>query len=113
MEPGVSPLGEDLLGLVLVGALRPDPFVLLEFDLEIGGRDSHQLLTRAHQVHLDSAVFRVPQRPMREGVQVERATQLVVDPPEQVAVERGGHLQGIVVGQLQCAWRLDQIRPDQ
>src|SRR5687768_7220667 len=43
-ESGATPVGEDLIRLVLVRALRPDPFVLLELDLEIGLANSHQLL---------------------------------------------------------------------
>ena len=53
---------------------------------------------RADQVHLDRGCScGVPERAMREALEVECATKLVIDPPQQVAVERRGHLQRIVV----------------
>ena len=50
---------------------------------------------------------------MDEPVQLERAPELVVDPPQHVAVERGGHLQGIVIREQQVACRFGEVGPEQ
>ena len=78
-------------------------------DGDAGRRDRHRLRGPAHQVHLDALFVAVPGSAMRERVQIERAAKLAIDPDEQVLVERGGHAEWIVIGQLQLRFRLDEI----
>ena len=52
-------------------------------------------------MHLDPRCRRVPDGAVRELVHVEVAVQLAIDPHEQVAIERRGHAERIVVGQQQ------------
>src|SRR3546814_12118388 len=53
---------------------------------------------QALQVHLDTALCRVPDRAVDKAVQVEVAPEFAVDAAEQVFVERRRHAQGVVVG---------------
>ena len=55
----------------------------------------------------------VPDGAVLEGVEIEVAAELAVDPHEQVLVERRGHAERIVVGEQQLALRLDEIRAEQ
>ena len=64
-------------------------------------------------MHLDAGFLSVPDRAMREAVHVEIAAQFPVHPHEQVAIERGGHAQRVVVGQQQLGLRLHEIGAEQ
>jgi hypothetical protein len=50
---------------------------------------------------------------MVERLEIEVAAELAVDPHQQIAVERGGHAERIVVGQLQRPFGLDEIGAEQ
>ena len=50
---------------------------------------------------------------MAESVEIEIAAQLVVDPAKQIAVERRGDLQWIIVGEEQLAFGFHQIGAEQ
>ena len=65
------------------------------------------------QMHLDARFQGVPHSAMREPIDVEVAIELAVDPHQQVAVERRGHLQRIVVGEQQRAFLLHQVGAEQ
>ena len=56
---------------------------------------------------------RIPDGAVGERVEVEVAAELAVDPDQQVAVERGGHAERIVVGEQQVALRLHEIGAEQ
>ena len=83
----------------------------LDGDLRRGDRG--RLRGAAHQVHLDPLFVAVPRRAVSEGVEIERAAKFAVDPDEQVLVECGGHAERIIVGELQLALGLDEIRAEQ
>ena len=72
-----------------------------------------RLRREALEVHFDPLHRRVPDRTMREGIEIERAAQLAIDADEQVAVERRRHAERIVVGQQQVALGLDEVRAEQ
>ena len=63
------------------------------------GIDTNRLRGQALEVHLDPLCVAVPDRAMREGVEIERPAELAVDADEQVPVERGGDAERIVVGE--------------
>ena len=64
-------------------------------------------------MHLDARFGRVPDGAVAEGVDVEVAAELAVDPDEQVAVERRRDAERIVVREQQLALRLDEIGADE
>jgi len=80
---------------------------------DVGRGDRDRVRGAADQVHLDALVVAIPCGAMIEGTQVERSAQLAVDSDEQILVERGGHSKRIVIGELQVALRLDEIRAQQ
>jgi len=84
-----------------VGILGVDRFALGKTDRQPRGRDVHDLVAGAQQVHLDAAAVRVIDRPVLEALDREIGPQLPVDPPQQVEIEGSGHSAGIVVGGFQ------------
>src|SRR5215510_6084324 len=77
---------DDAARIVLVGALGPNPLVGVELHVEIGGADADQLRRAAHEMHLDTAARRIPDRAMRPRLEIEGAAELRVDTPQQVAI---------------------------
>src|SRR5688572_28827477 len=69
-EPGGRAKRYDLLGPVFVRALRPDPLVRLERQLEARGADRDTLVPGAHQMHLHPRGGRVPHGAMDEAIEV-------------------------------------------
>ena len=102
-EPGALERGDDAGGLILVGALRPDRLALGDREIEGGGRNRDPLVLPADEVHLDPRLRRVPDRAVREPVEVDIAPQLAIDAQQEVAVERRRHAERIVVGRQQFA----------
>ena len=60
-------------------------------------------------MHLDAGLRLVPDSLVRVCGDVEVAAELAVDPQQQVAVERGGHPERVIVGEEQLAVGLDEI----
>src|SRR3970040_2093425 len=60
-------------------------------------------------MHLDARLSGVPHGAVSEPLHREIRGELAVDPDEQIAVERRGHAQRIVVGQQQLAFGLDEV----
>ena len=112
-EPRPFEHEHEIAGRVLVRALGPDRFAILERDVQAGGRDAHVLGPAADQVHLDAGFGRVPDRAVIEGGDVEGPAQLAIDSDQQVAVERRRHAERIVVRHEQIALGLDEIGADQ
>ena len=111
-ETGGEPASSILDRLVLVRALRPDRLARLQLELE----SAAGMLTRCRRALTRCTSTRRSRRSsgaMDESVEVEVAAELVVDPAKQIAVERRGDLQRIVVGEEQIAFRFDQIGAEQ
>src|SRR5258705_10862879 len=107
-EAGGEPLRHHLVGLVLVRALRPDGFVLAHLELEAGAGNRDRLPSHADQVGFDALRRGIPGGSMPERGEVEVPAELVVDTPKHVAVERGGHLQRVALGEDQIPFVLYQ-----
>src|SRR5690606_878338 len=75
-EAGGGALGRHNLGCVFVGALGPDVIAFGEGDLQARCADDSPLPAPADEVHLDSRFGAVPDGPMAEPVNVERAAEL-------------------------------------
>lgn len=60
-----------------------------------------RLVNLADELHLDATRLGLPLGAVRERVEVDVAVELPVDTYEQVLVERGGDVRGIVVGRLE------------
>ena len=60
-------------------------------------------------MHLDAGLGLVPDRLVGECGDVEVAAELAVDPQQQVAVERGGHPERVIIGKEQLAFGFDEI----
>ncbi len=70
------------------------------------------LILLAFEVHLDTALARVVDRLVPEGVEIERAAEFTVDARQQVEIERGGDTRGVVVGEHQLARVLLEVDAD-
>ena len=108
-QPGGGPELAHAVGLVLVRALGPDRLPLREIDRESGPGDLDGLRPQALEVHLHARRRRVPDGAVRERIEIEVRPELPVEAGEHVQVERGGHPQRIVVGELQLRLRLDEV----
>src|SRR3954462_2610150 len=91
-EAGGGTGRQDFVSLVLVRTLRPDRFARFQFEFEVGGWDSDDLPSRADEMHFHAALPGVPAGAVDEPVELEGAPQFVVDPAQDVAVERGSDL---------------------
>src|SRR4029453_6200443 len=90
VEPFAGEHAADRVRTVLVGAFSTNRFSRFHDELEGGGANRDVLATVAHEVHLDARALGVPDRPMRERIEIEVAIELAVEAHEQVAVESRG-----------------------
>ena len=114
-NPACSPSVFDLGRLVLVRALGPDPLAARERRTWHPRRRSRTRLlaagSRGASRSRCAPAFQTARcaKASRSNV----AAELPVDAHEQVAVERRGHAERIVVGEQQVALRLDEIGAEQ
>ena len=104
---------DELFLRVFVAAFGPDGFLRLEMegDRAVGNRD--RLASARAEVHFDALQFLVEQGHVLELGEVEIGAKLSIDTGKQVAIERGGDAQRVVVGRNEDVDRFDQVGTQQ
>ncbi len=103
-DPLPAELGRDLGAHLLT---------LCELDLEAKVHDGHRLAFQGAQPHLDPLVLRVVDGHVGEALGVEAGSHLPVEHRQEVAVERCGHAQHVVVGSLEPGGVLHEVATQQ
>ena len=97
----------------LVGRFGPDRFARLKRKDAVQRVDPDDPGVQAPQMHFHPPRFLVPARFVRKAVPRKMATQLPVDPAQDVQVEGGRHAARVVVGSEEGLLVLAQIEPEQ
>src|SRR2546425_13162005 len=74
----------NFFGLIFVRTFRPDGFVFVEHESQVGSRNMHGLPASRAQMHLDPPLREIPERLVPEAAQIKIRAQLPVDARQQV-----------------------------
>jgi hypothetical protein len=80
-----------------VTVLRMDGFTISEVKLELSTRDLNILVTHAFEVHLDTGCDRIPTGTVPKSGRIKIRTELIVEPIQNVQIERRGHSLIVVI----------------
>ena len=81
---------------IFVRVFRVDALALRE--VEALSKNVDDLVGKALKVYLDPPLARIVERPVSKTIRVEVATEVLVDPGEEVEAEGGGHAAGVIIG---------------
>src|SRR5262245_59127096 len=96
---------------VLVRILRMYRFAGAK--MEDASRQRYALLAHAYEVHLDASKRSIIESMMAKGIEVEVGTEFAIDAHEQIEVELGGNVLGVVVGRVKQRGVLLEIHANQ
>ncbi len=85
---------------------------LAVFEGKAFAADIDRLCAAADEMHLHPARFIVPTGAVEELIEVKRAADLAIDPPQKIEIEGRRHAGRIIIGAHQHALVLAQVDPD-